>query len=140
MSKKQLNIGIAVLFVVLLVFLLRDTFSQPTVNDLSGGFKEVASYRNQNNTGPVQRIYSVSVSDPTNAQLEEYGNLMPHTKYGNTKVYFFKEGDRIPTQLFPGGDNFNKAFEKNCIAVYEKSAMGNHGLLLNPFTQTQRTQ
>ncbi len=125
---------------MILGWLVKDMLSQKTVSDLKGGFTEVASYRNENNTGPVQRIYSVSVKDMANAELETYGNFMPHTKYGNTKVYFFKVGSEIPTTLFPGKVNFDPKYAINCFALYEKSAMGNFGIVLNPFKQKQKTQ
>ncbi len=115
-------------------------FSQSTTDDLKGGFIEKATYRNENNTGPVQRIYSVSVKDADKAEFEAYGNLMPHSKYGNTKVYFFREDGAIPTKLYPGDVNFDTIFEKDCIALYEKSAMGNFGVILNPFIQKQKSQ
>lgn len=124
-------IGVLVLF--LIGWMLKDTFTQSGIKDLKGGFKEIASYRNENNTGPVQRIYAVTVKDTTATQLHEYGDLMPHTKYGNTKVYYFLEGKGAPTNLSPGDVNFDTLFNQNCFALYEKSAMGNVGLIKWPF-------
>jgi len=135
MNKKTFNILFILLILSILAWLVKDTFTQKNVADLKGGFSEIASYRNENNTGPVQRIYSVQVKDMIKAELAAYGNLMPHTKYGNTKVYFFKEGLPIPTKLFPGDVNFEVSYAKNCFALYEKSAMGNFGVILNPFNQ-----
>jgi len=127
------KIWIAVLVLGLIGWMLKDTFTQSGINDLEGGFKEVASYRNENNTGPVQRIYAVTVTDTTAAQLKEYGDLMPHTKYGNTKVYYFLAVNGSPKELFPGDVNFDTRFNSNCFALYEKSAMGNVGLIKWPF-------
>lgn len=127
------KIGIALLVLGLIGWMLKDTFTQSGIKDLKGGFKEIASYRNENNTGPVQRIYAVMVKDTAQAQLQEYGDLMPHNKYGNTKVYYFLEGKVAPTDLSPGDINFDVEFNKNCLAVYEKSAMGNTGLTKWPF-------
>ncbi len=135
MTKKTSNIFVILLTLAIVAWLVKDTFTQSSVNDLAGGFTEIGSYRNENNTGPVQRIYSVGVKDPANADLEAYGNFMPHSKYGNTKVYFFKEGTAIPTKLFPGKINFDPKYTSNCFALYEKSAMGNFGVILNPFKQ-----
>ncbi len=140
MTKKTSNILVILLILAILAFLVKDTFTQDNVSDLKGGFTEVASYRNENNTGPVQRIYSVSVKDTAGADLEAYGNFMPHSKYGNTKVYFFKEGPAIPTKLFPGDVNFDPKYINNCFALYEKSAMGNFGVILNPFKQKLKNQ
>jgi len=127
------KIWIAVLVLGLIVWMLKDTFTQSGINDLKGGFKEVASYRNENNTGPVQRIYAVTVTDTTAAQLKEYGDLMPHTKYGNTKVYYFLVANGSPKELSPGDINFDTRFNSICFALYEKSAMGNVGLIKWPF-------
>ena len=124
---------IAVLVIFLIGWMLKDTFTQSGIEDLKGGFTEVATYRNENNTGPVQRIYAVTVKDTTSTQLQAYGDLMPHTKYGNTKVYFFMEGSDFPKKLSPGDVNFDAKCNANCFALYEKSAMGNVGLIRNPF-------
>lgn len=135
MNKKK-PIGFKVFITLVVLFLvgwmLKDTFTQSGIEDLRGGFTEVAKYRNENNTGPVQRIYAVTVKDTTLAQLKEYGDLMPHTKYGNTKVYYFLAGNAVPGQLFPGDVNFDEKFNPSCYALYEKSAMGNVGLIKNP--------
>lgn len=127
------KLSIALFVIVLIGWMLKDTFTQSGIEDLKGGFKEVASYRNENNTGPVQRIYAVTVTDTSAAQLEAYGNLMPHTKYGNTKVYFFLAGKGTPSNLSPGDINFDAQFNSNCFVLYEKSAMGNVGLIKWPF-------
>lgn len=140
MSKKTANILLILLVLAILAWLVRDTFTQRNVTDLTGGFTEVANYRNENNTGPIQRIYSVTVKDTADAELEAYGKLMPHSKYGNTKVYFFKEGATTPTTLFAGAINFDPMYNEYCFALYEKSAMGNYSVTLNPFTQKPKTQ
>ena len=131
MKKKGIYLGIVVLIIVF--WMLKDTFNQSGIEDLKGGFTEISSYRNENNTGPVQRIYAVKVKDTSGAQLVEYGNLMPHNKYGNTKVYFFLAGSDAPTTLSPGDKNFDQKYNSSCFALYEKSAMGNYGLVKTPF-------
>ncbi len=123
---------LAVFIIFLIGWMLKDTFTQSGIEDLKGGFAEVATYRNDNNTGPVQRIYAVTVKDTTGAQLKAYGELMPHTKYGNTKVYFFLEGSDVPEKLSPGDVNFEPKYNSSCFALYEKSAMGNVGLIKDP--------
>ncbi|RZL50891.1 MAG: hypothetical protein EOP00_02120 [Pedobacter sp.] len=132
MRNKKQTYFIIIIVLIIVGWMAKDLFTQSGIEDLRGGFTEVASYRNDNNTGPVQRIYAVTVKDTTGAQLTEYGNLRPHTKYGNTKVYFFLEGTNIPTALSPGEVNFDAKFNSSCFALYEKSAMGNFGLLKNP--------
>ncbi|TCC89490.1 hypothetical protein EZ428_17515 [Pedobacter frigiditerrae] len=133
MRIKKQNIFIIIIVLVIIGWMLKDMLTQTGIEDLKGGFKEFATYRNENNTGPIQRIYVVTVKDTLNAQLIEYGNLMPHSKYGNTKVYFFLEGASTPTTLSPGEINFDAKYNSSCLALYEKGAMGNFGLLKNPF-------
>lgn len=130
-SKKTSKIIFTILILALIGWFLKDTFTQSGIEDLKGGFVERAKYRNENNTGPVQRIYAVTVKDTAGANLIEYGNLMPHSKYGNTKVYFFKEGNSFPSKLFPGNQNFDSQYNTSYYALYEKGAMGNFGLSKN---------
>lgn len=133
MHIKRSRLLIALFILVLVGWMVKDTFTQSGIEDLKGGFIEVAKYRNENNTGPVQRIYAVKVIDTIAADFIAYGNLMPHNKYGNTKVYFFLAKGDTPTELAPGNINFDQKFNKFCYAIYEKSAMGNFGLILNPY-------
>lgn len=133
MRNRKQSIFIIVIVVVIIGWILKDTFTQSGIEDLKGGFKEIVAYRNENNTGPIQRIYVVTVKDTTGAQLIDFGNLMPHHKYGNTKVYYFLEGSAIPNSLSPGDVNFDAKYNSSCFALYEKSAMGNFGLTKSPF-------
>jgi hypothetical protein len=123
LKNKKFLAGIGV--VLLLIWLIADAASEPGVQDLKGGFQEVAMYRNENNTGPIQRIYAVTVADTTRwAEMQQYGQYMPHTKYGNTRVYFFAAARPAPTQVQPGAEPFASEFRGNCLAVFEKDLMG----------------
>jgi len=130
MSRTNVILGIGVLLLV--GWMLKGTFFQPGIDDLKGDFKEVTRYRNENNTGPIQYVFIVTVKDPATAEMEQYGNFMPHHKGGNTKVYYFLEGKPAPTEAFSGKVNFDPSFNQACIALYEKSAMGNTSLVNNP--------
>ena len=121
MKLKHILIVVAIALVGWFVY---DTFSLPGVDDLEGDFKEVAMYRNENNTGPIVRQYAVTVNDTLWQQMQAYGDFMPHTKYGNTKVYFFLDGGPVPTALTPEQPHMEGRFLPFCIAVYEKDAMG----------------
>jgi len=123
MGRRSLLYGIVAIVALILFFVVKDTFNQPGIKDMKAGFQEVAKYRNANNTGPVQRIYIVTVKDSIWKEIADYGNLMPHTKYGNTKVYFFMENSHAPNELQPGEINFDPQYNPSCIALYEKSAM-----------------
>ena len=118
---------------ILIGWFIYDTLSIPGVDDLEGEFKEVAMYRNENNTGPITRIYAVTVNDTLWQEMQAYGDFMPHTKYGNTKVYFFSEGKPAPDKVYPGSTNFDARFNNNALARYEKDAMGQVSFVRQPF-------
>ncbi|MBB6500199.1 hypothetical protein [Pedobacter cryoconitis] len=133
MRNKKINIFLGILVFVLVIWMLKGTFFQPGAGDLKAGFKEVAHYRNENNTGPVQYVFAVTVKDTIWSEMETYGNYKPHHKGGNTKVYYFLEGSAVPTDLTPGSVNFDTKFNGNCVGLYEKSAMGNISITKRPF-------
>jgi len=133
MNRKSLVYFFVAGILVLIIFMVKDVFDQPGIGDMKAGFKEIIKYRNANNTGPVQRIYIVTVKDSIWKEMEDYGNLMPHTKYGNTKVYFFMQNGNVPSILAPGEVNFDPQFNKNCIALFEKSAMSQVAFNKYPF-------
>jgi len=133
MRNKKINTFLIILVLVLVGWMIKGTFFQPTAGDLKAGFKEVAQYRNENNTGPVQYVFSATVKDTIWSEMETYGNYKPHHKGGTTKVYFFLEGTPVPTDLQPGSINFDSSFNSSCVAEYEKTAVGNVILTKQPF-------
>ncbi len=114
-------------------YIVYDSTSQPTVADLQGGFREVAMYRNKNNTGPIVRVYAVSVQDTLSKDMLKYGELMPYTKYGTTTVYFFNAAKPFPDNLSANEPHFAPEFSANCLAVYRKDANGQVSLDEKPF-------
>lgn len=129
LKPKYLALGAVAL---LLGWFVYDALSQPTGQDLPGNFQEVATYRNENNTGPIVRVFAVTVADTLWPEMRQYGDLMPYTKYGNTKVYFFRQGQPVPKTLRPGETNFDSEFNKYCLAKYEKELMGNVSFRKSP--------
>lgn len=117
---------------VIIGYIVYDSASQPTVDDLQGGFREVALYRNANNTGPIVRVYAVTVQDTRSRDIRKYGDLMPYTKYGTTTVYFFDAAKPFPNNLAAGEPHFDAKFAANCISVYRKDANGQVSLDLYP--------
>ena len=113
--------------------MLKGTFFQFGAGDLKAGFKEVAHYRNENNTGPIQYVFAVTVKDTIWSEMETYGNYKPHHKGGNTKVYYFMEGAQVPTDLGAGKVNFDPKFNDSCVGLYEKSATGYTSISKRPF-------
>lgn len=132
MKLKHILIAFAILLTGWFIY---DSFSQPGPDDLQGNFKETAFYRNENNTGPIIRIYAVTVSDTLWAEMQQYGEFMPHTKYGNTKVYFFKAGGPYPTEVQPGEPNIPQPYRAHCLGVYEKDAMSQATFTRFPFSR-----
>ncbi|MFT2008389.1 hypothetical protein ACMA1I_06920 [Pontibacter sp. 13R65] len=130
MKLKYILVAIAAALVLWFIF---DSFSQPGPQDLKGDFKEVAMYRNENNTGPIVRVYAVTVADTLWQEMQQYGDFMPHTKYGNTKVYFFQQGTNVPEQVTAGKANIPAAYQQYCLARYEKDAMGQVSFVRQPF-------
>ena len=133
-NRKYILIAITAAIIMYIVY---ESLSQPAGKDLKGNFKELAFYRNEQNTGPVLRIYVVSVSDTLWKEMEVYGDYMPHNKYGNTKVYYFLEQKPAPGSLSPEDGSFDKQYHKNCIAKYEKGAMSQTVLVKYPFRNTK---
>ncbi|SDG95566.1 hypothetical protein SAMN04487996_12618 [Dyadobacter soli] len=118
---------------VIIGYIVYDSASQPTVADLQGGFREVALYRNANNTGPIVRVYAVTVQDTHSKDLRKYGDLMPYTKYGTTTVYFFNAAKPFPNTLAASEPHFCSEFSPNVIGVYRKDANGQISLDEKPF-------
>jgi hypothetical protein len=132
MSGKKIKKGILLVLVVVAGYLVYDASTHPGVQDLKGNFEEVAFYRNENNTGPIVRIYAVTVEDTLWEEMKTYGAYMPHTKYGTTKVYFFRKGTPAPAELFPGPENFDQRYNQHLLAQYGKDANGQVSLRKNP--------
>ncbi|GAB3201820.1 hypothetical protein ABID22_001356 [Pontibacter aydingkolensis] len=119
--------------VILIGWFIYDTLSIPSVDDLKGDFKEVAMYRNENNTGPIVRVYAVTVNDTLWQEMQAYGDYMPHTKYGNTKVYFFHQDTPAPGKVYAGEANIDAQFNTYVLARYEKDAMGQVSFIKHPY-------
>ncbi|QRR02492.1 hypothetical protein [Dyadobacter sandarakinus] len=121
-----MNKKLIFLLVIFLIggYIVYDSATLPKTSDLKGNFKEVATYRNENNTGPITRIYAVSVGEPIMEEMKKYGDLMPYTKYGTTTVYFFNAAKPVPANLTSTEPHFDEKYEDNVIAVYKKDQNG----------------
>lgn len=133
MNNRRRKHLIGIIIILLLIWFIADAVNEPGVQDLKGDFAEVAFYRNENNTGPIVRIYAVTLRDTLWQEMEQYGNFMPHTKYGTTKVYFFLQGQPVPKEVYPGEENFPAELQKYCLARYEKGTMGTASFRKYPF-------
>jgi hypothetical protein len=130
---KKYKTFIFVISALIIFAIVWNTISEPGIKDLKSDFKEVAFIRNEQNTGPVIRIYAVSLKTENWEEMEKYGNYMPHTKYGTTKIYFFLNDKEVPEELSLGEINISEQYQKNCIAVYEKDGMSQSSIRRYPF-------
>ena len=130
---KKYKVYILLISVFIVIAIIWNTITEPGIKDLKSNFKEVAFIRNEQNTGPVIRIYAVSLMTENWKEMEQYGNYMPHTKYGTTKIYFFLNSSEIPEELNFGEVNIPERYKKNCIAIYEKDGMSQISILKYPF-------
>ncbi|WP_200974137.1 hypothetical protein [Echinicola sp. 20G] len=133
MKTKRLFYFIGILVMAMVIWMVSDTISQPGVKDLKMDFIEVAFYRNENNTGPIKRIYAVTVEDTIWSEMRKYGELMPHTKYGNTQVFFFLSSQESPEKLRSEPPYFDVRFDKYCVGKFEKKPMGEESFSKYPF-------
>jgi len=120
-NRKTILISIVIILIGVMIY---NSLSQPGINDLKTQFKQISAIRNEQNDGPILRAYLVTVNSINVADMETYGNFMPHNKYGNTKIYFFEQNKPYPKSLSLLQPVFPKQFEKYCVGFYEKNGMG----------------
>ena len=135
MKTKRVVLGAVV--IIALVLVLWNVFTQPGPADLKGNFRQVAFIRNEQNTGPVMRVYAVTVTDTLWKEMTDYGNFMPYNKYGNTRVYFFLNKNPYPKQvtISSNSNNFDSKFNNYCIGLYQKDVMSQVSLKKAPFAK-----
>ena len=124
-------LGITV-FIILGV-IVKESFSEQGIAAYQDQFEEVGYYRNENNTGPVLRIYAYRtlVEDPE--VLKSFADLLPHTKYGRTLVFFVAESWKDPVVLSSESPYFPELLSSHLFAKYEKTPMGEQQLeMLTP--------
>jgi hypothetical protein len=113
--------------------ILWTSFSQDTVDDLSGDFKEMAFFRNENNTGPIIRKFAVSLTDTLWQEMQQYGQMMPYTKYGTTTVFYFLQGSEMPQALNPSSPSFDARYQPSCVGKFDRNASGVSSFTRYPF-------
>ncbi|MEP1088793.1 hypothetical protein [Algoriphagus sp.] len=110
--------------IALVILIAKESFFQPGIERFEGKYKELSTYRNENNTGPVVRIYAVQALDNSQEWMREYGDAMPHTKYGRTVVFFFSDQIDQAIDLSPTDPYFSPELWQYVHATYQKSPMG----------------
>ena len=132
-SRNKLTPLLIAVSICIAAWLFWESISQPGLEQWSGKVEEMAFYRNENNTGPIRRIYAVYVNDTIAEDMRAYADRMPYTKYGATIVFFFSDRDRTPRELRAESPYFDPQFNSYCIAFYEKNSMGQVTFRRNPF-------
>jgi len=130
---KKYKVYILVISVLIIIAMIWNTITEPGIKDLKSGFKEVVFIRNEQNSGPILRIYAVSLKAENWEEMEQYGQYMPHTKYGTTRIYFFLNNTDLPKELKFGEINIADRYKHNCIAIYEKNGMSQSSLRRYPY-------
>lgn len=115
---------IGVIVLVVLFQIVSSSLSQPGLERFDGKYEEIGFYRNENNTGPVLRIFAVRVLDPDPSWMEDFADAQPHTKYGKTLVFFFSEKLSQPIELSPSEPYFPAEFQEYLLVEFEKTPMG----------------
>ena len=115
-------LGITVLIV--LAVIVTESFSEQGIAAYQDQFEEVGYYRNENNTGPVLRIYAYQTQVEDIEVLKSFADLLPHTKYGRTLVFFMHESVKAPVVLSPESPHFPASISPSIFAKYEKTPMG----------------
>jgi hypothetical protein len=125
----------AILFisVIIISLIFYSLFSTETINSLKGGFKELAFVRNENNTGPIIRIYAFSVEDTLWTEMQKHADLLPHTKYGTTEVYYFLNDDSLDAELKLNMSGLSQEAKPKCLFRAIKDGQSRLEYIKNPF-------
>jgi hypothetical protein len=121
-------LGITV-FIILAV-IVKESFSEQGIAAYQDQFEEVGYYRNENNTGPVLRIYAYRTQVENPEVLKSFADLLPHTKYGRTLVFYVNKSVKAPVVLSPESPYFPASLSTSIFAKYEKTPMGEQKLEL----------
>lgn len=91
---------LAVALIIILGYMIWDSYSQPGIKDIPGEFEEVAFVRNEQNKGGIERIYAVTVGDLSNANYDACAELFPTNDFNSViRVFFFDRNKPYPTTL-----------------------------------------
>lgn len=98
--KNKKIVLIIIPLVLILGYLIWDSYSQPSIRDIPGDFEEVAFVRNEQNKGGIVRIYAVTVGDPLKANYDACADLFPTNDYNSvTRIFFFDKKGDFPNEL-----------------------------------------
>ncbi|MFC3878598.1 hypothetical protein ACFOSV_00330 [Algoriphagus namhaensis] len=105
-------------------YIVSESLSQPGLERFKGKIEERGFYRNENNTGPVLRVFAAEVIGGDLALMKEYGDAMPHTKYGKTIVFFLEQDEMNSIEISSQSPYLPVELQSRVLATYSKSPMG----------------
>jgi hypothetical protein len=115
-------IGLFIAFLIL--YILKETFSQPGMERFEGKYELIDQIRNENNTGPIIRVYAVKALDLDPTWMRAFADAQPHTKYGKTIVFFFApETDLNFVQISLKSPYLDPKSSQRLLYKYEKLPM-----------------
>ena len=109
---------------ILLYQIINSSLSQPGLERFEGKYEEIGFYRNENNTGPILRIYAIRGLDSDEGWMKEFAEAQPHTKYGKTLVFFFSEKLSQQVTLSATEPYFPSELDEFLLAQFEKTPRG----------------
>ena len=118
-----LHILLGITVILILGVIVTESFSEQGIAAYQDQFEEVGYYRNENNTGPVLRIYAYQTQVEDIEVLKSFADLLPHTKYGRTLVFFMHKSVKAPVVLSPESPHFPASISPSIFAKYEKTPM-----------------
>lgn len=125
MKSSRVIFYIIVFAIAALVFYIgKESFFQPGMERFEGKYEELGHFRNENNTGPVLRVYAIRAMDSDQAWMKEFAESQPHTKYGKTLVYFFSPDVNGPIELSGTPPYFDQSLDGKVVASFERTPMG----------------
>lgn len=124
---------ILMISVVVIGLIFYSLFESDTINSLEGNFQELAFERNENNTGPVKRVYAFSVEDTLWSEMKKHTDLLPHTKYGTTEVYYFLKDENLEVELKLDMKGISQEAKSKCIAYSIKDGQSRLIFKKSPF-------
>lgn len=110
--------------VILIYQIINSSLSQPGLEQFEGKYEELGFFRNENNTGPVVRVYAIRALDTNPKWMADFAEAQPHTKYGKTLVFFFSPELNEKVILSPQEPFFPEEFQPFLLARFEKTPMG----------------
>lgn len=109
--------------VTLIAYISVASFSGGNLSQFEGKLEEMDFYRNENNTGPVLRIYTIKIIDADREMMLEYAKQMPHTKYGRTLIFFFSSAIKEVVKVGPREPYFDSVHRPYLVASFLKTPM-----------------